>query len=84
LLQWLAASQAGRPYVLYFSFKNPQAKQLQEVADWIPQEWWCVGELWSNLLEYGKQSQFHVNLFDWIMPQPGTQLCSSQHCHKAG
>jgi hypothetical protein len=29
LLQWLAASQAGRPYVLYFSFKNPQAKRLQ-------------------------------------------------------
>ncbi|CAK9260081.1 unnamed protein product [Sphagnum jensenii] len=84
LLQWLAASQAGRPYVLYFSFKNPQAKRLQEVADWILQERWCVGELWSILLEYGKQSQFHVNLFDWIMPQPGTQLCSSQHYHKAG
>ncbi|CAM6050476.1 unnamed protein product [Sphagnum compactum] len=84
LLQWLAASQAGRPYVLYFSFKNPQAKQLQVVVDWILQERWCVGELWSILLEYGKQSQFHVNLLDWIMPQPGTQLCSSQHYHKAG
>jgi hypothetical protein len=58
--------------------------ELQEVADWILQEQWCVGELWSIVLEYGKQSQFHVNLFDWIMPQPGTQLCSSQHYHKAG
>ena len=29
LLQWLAASQAGRPYVLYFSFQNPDAQRLQ-------------------------------------------------------
>jgi hypothetical protein len=29
LLQWLAASQAGRPYMLYFSFQDPRAKRLQ-------------------------------------------------------
>lgn len=29
MLQWLAASQAGRPYVLYFSFQNPAAQRLQ-------------------------------------------------------
>ncbi|CAK9203298.1 unnamed protein product [Sphagnum jensenii] len=83
LLQWLAASQAGRPYMLYFSFQDPRAKRLQEVADWILQEQWCVGELWSILLEYGEQGQFHVNLFDWIMPHPGTKLHYSQHYHKA-
>ncbi|CAM6035257.1 unnamed protein product [Sphagnum compactum] len=84
LLQWLAASQAGRPYMLYFSFQDPRAKRLQEVADWILQEQWCVCELWSILSEYGEQGQFHVNLFDWIMPHPGTKLHSSQHYHKAG
>lgn len=29
MLQWLAASQAGRPFVLYFSFQNPDALRLQ-------------------------------------------------------
>ena len=29
MLQWLAASQARRPYILYFSFQNPAAKRLQ-------------------------------------------------------
>lgn len=29
MLQWLAASQARRPYLLYFSFQNPDAQRLQ-------------------------------------------------------
>jgi len=29
MLQWLAASQAGRPFILYFSFQNPDALRLQ-------------------------------------------------------
>lgn len=29
MLQWLAASQARRPFVLYFSFQNPDAQRLQ-------------------------------------------------------
>lgn len=29
MLQWLAASQAGCPFVLYFSFQNPEALRLQ-------------------------------------------------------
>lgn len=32
LLQWMAASQAGRPFVLYFSFQNPDALRLQVLA----------------------------------------------------
>lgn len=32
LLQWMAASQAGCPFVLYFSFQNPDALRLQVLA----------------------------------------------------
>ncbi|KAG0590950.1 hypothetical protein KC19_1G138600 [Ceratodon purpureus] len=74
MLQWLAASQAGRPYVLYFSFQNPAAQRLQEVTDWILREGWLVGELWSLISEYGQSKLFTVNLFDWILPRPETDL----------
>ncbi|KAG0579667.1 hypothetical protein KC19_4G115200 [Ceratodon purpureus] len=74
MLQWLAASQAGRPYVLYFSFQNPDAQRLQEVADWILREGWLVGELWSLVCEYSLAKHFCVNLFDWILPLPETDL----------
>lgn len=81
MLQWLAASQAGRPYVLYFSFQNPDAQRLQEVADWILQEGWLVGELWSLVSEYALAKHFRVNLFDWILPLPATDLDIAQPSH---
>lgn len=82
MLQWLAASQAGCPFVLYFSFQNPEALRLQEVADWILQERWLVGELWSLVSEYALNKHFHVNLFDWILPLPGTDLDIQQPSHR--
>lgn len=49
---------------------------LQEVANWIRQEGWPVGELWSVITEYGQKRHYNVNLFDWILPQPRTDLGS--------
>ncbi|KAJ7514623.1 hypothetical protein O6H91_23G052700 [Diphasiastrum complanatum] len=77
MLQWLAASQAGRPFLLYFTFGDHHAKRLQEIVDWIRQEGWCIWELWDMLLEYAKRRihrQVTVNLFDWLLPkkQEGT------------
>ncbi|XP_024374113.1 poly(ADP-ribose) glycohydrolase 1 isoform X2 [Physcomitrium patens] len=81
MLQWLAASQARRPYLLYFSFQNPDAQRLQEVADWILQEEWVVGELWSLVSEYASNNIFRVSLFDWILPLPETELGILQQSH---
>jgi len=55
--------------------------ELQEVADWILQEGWLVGELWSLVSEYALNKHFRVNLFDWILPLPGTDLDIQQPSH---
>lgn len=51
------------------------------MADWILQEGWLVGELWSLVSEYALAKRFRVNLFDWILPLPGTDLDIGQPVH---
>ncbi|BBN17408.1 poly(ADP-ribose) glycohydrolase [Marchantia polymorpha subsp. ruderalis] len=73
LLQWIAASEAGRAEVLYYSFRDPRAKRLQEVIDWVLQEGWTGSELWTVLVEYGQcrlNRQVKCELYDWILPNP--------------
>ncbi|KAL3679148.1 hypothetical protein R1sor_022104 [Riccia sorocarpa] len=79
LLQWMAASEAGRSEVLYYSFGDPRAKRLQEVIEWVVEEGWSVSELWAVLIEYGKSRLNHQvkqELFDWILPNSGSGLSS--------
>ncbi|KAH7387892.1 hypothetical protein KP509_16G047300 [Ceratopteris richardii] len=71
ILQWIAASQAGRPFLTYFSFGVPEGGSLQQVADWIISEGWSVGELWNVLVDYGQRrvsGRLNEGLFKWILP----------------
>ncbi|EFJ33511.1 hypothetical protein SELMODRAFT_84118 [Selaginella moellendorffii] len=69
MLQWLAASEAGRPFLLYYTFKDPRTTKLQRIADWILEQKWSVLELWSVLIEYGKGRKYtKVGFFDWLLP----------------
>ncbi|XP_024526394.1 probable poly(ADP-ribose) glycohydrolase 2 isoform X2 [Selaginella moellendorffii] len=43
--------QAGRPFLLYYTFKDPRTTKLQRIADWILEQKWSVLELWSVLIE---------------------------------
>ncbi|XP_069104983.1 uro-adherence factor A-like [Argopecten irradians] len=52
MLQWMAASYAGVPYVFYYTFQHPDLDQLQEVIDSIRKRGWNVGQLMQALRCY--------------------------------
>ncbi|KAF5204580.1 Poly(ADP-ribose) glycohydrolase [Thalictrum thalictroides] len=55
IIQWLAASQALRPFILYYSFQEEALRYLDQVSGWIVSHGWTVGDLWNMLLEYSSQ-----------------------------
>eukprot|EP01018_Ginkgo_biloba_P015019 Gb_38251 [translate_table: standard] len=74
MLQWLAASQASRPFVLYFTFGEEFSERLKEFSVWILQHSWTVGELWDMLIQYSSQRlqrKTHCSFFQWVLPHLG-------------
>ncbi|KAK6161529.1 hypothetical protein DH2020_004910 [Rehmannia glutinosa] len=69
--QWLAASQALRPFMLYYTFSLEPLQKLELVAQWILSQKWTVGDLWNILVEYSTQrlrGETTVGLFKWLIP----------------
>lgn len=52
IIQWVAASQASRPFVSYYTFRQPKVQNLDQVVEWIVSQNWTVGDLWKRLSEY--------------------------------
>ncbi|XP_050940454.1 probable poly(ADP-ribose) glycohydrolase 2 isoform X6 [Cucumis melo] len=79
IIQWLAASQALRPFVMYYTIGTRPLHHLEKVSEWILAHKWTVGDLWSMLVEYCSQisnGQTHVGFFDWLLPASSkTNLC---------
>jgi len=72
MLQWLAASQASRPFVLYFTFGHTFSKRLIVLTEWIRCHSWTVGELWGMLIEYSSQrlqGNMYCSFFEWVLPR---------------
>uniref|UniRef100_A0A0D6QSN1 PARG catalytic Macro domain-containing protein n=1 Tax=Araucaria cunninghamii TaxID=56994 RepID=A0A0D6QSN1_ARACU len=72
MLQWLAASEALRPFVLYFTFGEEFSKRLMMFTEWITCHCWTVGELWDMLIEYSSQrleGKTFDSFFQWVLPQ---------------
>ncbi|KAJ8551480.1 hypothetical protein K7X08_021495 [Anisodus acutangulus] len=71
MLQWLAASQALRPFILYYAFDFEALQILGQVAQWISSQGWTVGELWNMLVEYSVQrlrGETGAGFFSWLLP----------------
>ncbi|KAF3626739.1 Poly(ADP-ribose) glycohydrolase 1 [Capsicum annuum] len=71
VLQWLAASQALRPFVLYYTFDLEALQMLGQVVQWISSQGWTVGELWNMLVEYSVQrlrGETGAGFFSWLLP----------------
>ncbi|GFQ04719.1 probable poly(ADP-ribose) glycohydrolase 2 [Phtheirospermum japonicum] len=71
VIQWLAASQAMRPFVMYYTFGLEALEKLELVVQWIVSQKWSVGELWSILEAYSGQrlrGETSVGLFRWLVP----------------
>ncbi|KAK4436636.1 Poly(ADP-ribose) glycohydrolase 1 [Sesamum alatum] len=71
IIQWLAASQALRPFVLYHTFNLEALQKLELVVQWILSQGWTVGEVWNILVEYSTQRlkrQTKIGFFNWLLP----------------
>ncbi|PHU25117.1 hypothetical protein BC332_03449 [Capsicum chinense] len=71
VLQWLAASQALRPFILYYTFDLEALRMLGQVVQWISSQGWTVGELWNMLVEYSVQrlrGETGAGFFSWLLP----------------
>ncbi|KAG6415904.1 hypothetical protein SASPL_123323 [Salvia splendens] len=71
VIQWLAVSQALRPFILYYTFSLEPLQKLEHVVQWILAHEWSVGELWSILVEYSAQrvsGKARVGFFKWLLP----------------
>lgn len=70
VIQWLAASQAQRPFILYYTFHLGVLQKLEVVVQWILSQGWTVGELWNILVEYSTQrlKGKTVGFFNWLLP----------------
>ncbi|KAJ6370607.1 hypothetical protein OIU76_028818 [Salix suchowensis] len=71
MIQWLAASQAGRPSILYYTFGIKSLQNLNQVCQWILSHEWTVGDLWNMLVEYSSQrfnKETDLGFFAWLLP----------------
>ncbi|WMV59397.1 hypothetical protein MTR67_052782 [Solanum verrucosum] len=71
MLQWLAASQALRPFIMYYTFDLEALQMLGQVAQWISSQGWTVGELWDMLMDYSVQrlrGETGAGFFSWLLP----------------
>ncbi|KAM7486429.1 hypothetical protein LguiA_002438 [Lonicera macranthoides] len=71
IMQWLAASQALRPFIYYYTFGLEALQALDLVSEWILSHGWSVGDLWSMLAQYSSQrlrGETKVGFFNWLLP----------------
>lgn len=71
IIQWLAASQALRPCISYYTFDVEPLQTLEQVTGWVWSQKWTVGDLWNMLLEYASQRmnrETELAFFDWLVP----------------
>ncbi|KDP29542.1 hypothetical protein JCGZ_19255 [Jatropha curcas] len=71
IIQWLAASQALRPFILHYTLGIEALQNLDKVSQWILEHGWTVGDLWNMLVEYSYQrfnGETHAGFFTWLLP----------------
>ncbi|RZC47964.1 hypothetical protein C5167_040917 [Papaver somniferum] len=71
ITQWLAASQALRPFISYYTFGEEPLQSLEQVSHWILSHGWTVGELWNMLAEYSTQrvnGETRMGFLSWLLP----------------
>lgn len=77
IIQWLAASQALRPFMHYYTFGANDLKKLNEVARWVLSHGWTVGDLWCMLVEYCTQrfnKETSIGFLSWLLPQHNSAI----------
>ncbi|VVB07464.1 unnamed protein product [Arabis nemorensis] len=81
MIQWLAASQARRPFISYYTFGVQALQNLDQATKWIISHEWTVGDLWNMMLEYSAQrlyKQTNLGFISWLLPSLATNKESIQ------
>ncbi|KAL8167829.1 hypothetical protein V2J09_009328 [Rumex salicifolius] len=76
MIQWIAASQASRSFISYYTFGLHALESMDQVTQWILFHEWTIGDLWNMLLEYGSQRlkrETRLGFFSWLIPSSSTQ-----------
>lgn len=71
IIQWLAASQALRPFISYHTFGIEALHNLDQVSEWILSHEWTVGDLWNMLVDYSSKrlkGETNLGFFNWLLP----------------
>ncbi|CAO2835944.1 unnamed protein product [Amaranthus hypochondriacus] len=71
ILQWLAASQASRSFISYYTFGLETLQILDQVVVEIVSQKWTVGDLWNRLSDYclnRLDGQTKFGFFKYLIP----------------
>ncbi|KAH9619072.1 hypothetical protein KSS87_001881 [Heliosperma pusillum] len=71
VIQWLAASQAFRPFIAYYTFELKELRNLDQVCEWIMAHKWTVGDLWTMLVDYcskREKGETRLGFISWLVP----------------
>ncbi|VFR00207.1 unnamed protein product [Cuscuta campestris] len=77
MIQWIAASQALRPFISYYTFDLEALQLLNQVVQWIINHKWTVGDLWDMVVDHSLQKvrgETRLGFFSWLLPS----MCSSE------
>lgn len=66
LIQWMAASYAGCPAMLYYTFRNPQMSQFQTVVSTVLERGWDVSKLMQVVRRYCISAENEINEHGFI------------------
>ncbi|XP_047318672.1 poly(ADP-ribose) glycohydrolase 1-like [Impatiens glandulifera] len=75
VIQWLAASQAKRPFILYYTFGLDKLKNIEKICERIIANGWTVGKLWEVVVEYSSKrldGRILDGFFTWFFTPPPT------------
>ncbi|XP_064639529.1 uncharacterized protein LOC135495054 [Lineus longissimus] len=77
MIQWIAATQAGCPAMIYYTFRNQRVNQLSEMCSMILERGWTVGLLMKHIEDYCKRAIMEMEengslttaLFEYLQQQ---------------
>ncbi|ESQ51769.1 hypothetical protein EUTSA_v10016528mg [Eutrema salsugineum] len=70
MLQWLAISQSGRPFMSYYTFGLQALQNLNQVIERVALQELTVGDLWSKIMEYSSERlsrRTRLGFFSWLI-----------------
>ncbi|VVB07465.1 unnamed protein product [Arabis nemorensis] len=70
MLQWLAVSQSGRPFMSYYTFGLQSLQNINQVIERVTMQELTVGDLWNKVVEYCEERfirKTRLGFFSWLI-----------------